>query len=63
MYPGDPYADADLTANCRCTLIYEYPEYPSSLTRRDNETGEDVSGMTYREWEKHKKAQAETNAS
>jgi len=55
MYPGDASADdpADVY-NCRCTLTYVYPEYPSSMQRRDAETGEVIEDMNYREWEQWK---------
>lgn len=54
-FPGDPTADASLVYNCRCTLVYVYPEYPSEMQRRDNETGDIVGDMTYREWEDSKR--------
>jgi hypothetical protein len=43
-----------IAKNCRCTLTYEYPDYPSTMPRRDAETGEIVADMTYREWERLK---------
>ena len=29
MEPGDPHADPSLVYNCRCSLGYEYPDYPN----------------------------------
>lgn len=53
MFPGDPTADPGNVYNCRCTLVYVYPEYPSEMQRRTGD-GEIVGDMTYREWEKMK---------
>jgi len=44
--------------NCRCTLVSVYPEYPDEMMkRRDNETGEIIDNMTYREWEAMKRGE------
>ena len=54
-YPGDMSGDAkgvDIW-NCRCTLVYEYEDYPADPTadmRRDNETGQLIANMTYDDW-------------
>ncbi len=50
-YPGDPAADPANTWNCRCTLNYEYEEYPTEGgTRYDQLRGETIGDMTYAEW-------------
>ena len=54
-YPGDPKADDANIWNCRCTLGYEYKEYPKAKsTRRDNISGEEIEDMTYDEWRERK---------
>lgn len=45
-YPGDPTADPDLVYNCRCTLIYVYPEYREQQHFEDHQT--------YQEWKDSK---------
>lgn len=51
MYPGDPSADEANTWCCRCTLTYDYKEYPKqNATRYDQEDGETIEDMTYNEW-------------
>lgn len=63
MFPGDPAAHPGDVYNCRCTLVYVYPDYPTAPGERlDNITGEHVRGdMTYAEWAGNQpKAQPET---
>lgn len=53
MYPGDPGASAANVYNCRCTLIHIYPKHEKLIhqgERRDQETGEAIEHMSYREW-------------
>ena len=57
-YPGDPAASADNTWNCRCTLGYEYEEYPKQNAERyDQEYGEVIEYMTYSEWKEWRNGQ------
>lgn len=53
MYPGDPAGKPENVYNCRCTLGYEHPEYPTSLPRVDD-SGENVGDMTYAQWREMK---------
>ena len=49
-YPGDPHGQPGDVFNCRCRVITVYPKYQRHDVRRDNETGEDVGEMTYKQW-------------
>lgn len=58
-YPGDFNADPANLYNCRCALIYEYPEYmPQNAERRayndDRTESEIIPDMTYKEWKRWK---------
>lgn len=50
-FPGDPQAKPGLVYNCRCTMIGDLVDYPSTYDRYDNIDGKPVKGMTYKEWE------------
>ena len=56
MFPGDTGSKGSVPANlynCRCTLVYEYEDFPNDPTdnmRRDNETGQLITDMDYGEW-------------
>lgn len=50
MYPGDPHGQPGDVFNCRCRVITVYQKYQRHDVRRDNETGEDVGDMTYKQW-------------
>lgn len=60
MFPGDFSAHPANTWNCRCTMIYEYPEYmPQNAQRRayneDRTESEIIKDQTYLEWYESKK--------
>ena len=59
MYPGDPNCEwPEMVWNCRCTMVEVDPEFPDEMIERyDNESGEIIENMTYREWEKWKAEQ------
>ena len=53
MFPGDPGAEPGDVYNCRCTLTYQYDDYPADPTnnqRYDQTTGQLVNDMSYDEW-------------
>lgn len=57
MYPGDPDGPAAEVWNCRCAMGYKYDEYASlqkNATRYDQENGELIENMTYKEWKASK---------
>ena len=63
-YPGDPEAPGHLRYNCRCTTISHIVKWPAeNARRRDNETGENIKDMTFKQWEQWKKSlQAEKDS-
>lgn len=53
MFPGDPSAQPGNVYNCRCTLIHVYPKYEKAEwqgERHEQQTGETIEHMSYREW-------------
>lgn len=59
MFPGDPEGHPGDVYNCRCTLTYQYEDYPvdpANNQRYDQESGQLVEDMTYNEWSAAKQA-------
>lgn len=56
MYPGEPGGAPAEVYNCRCSMVSELKKYPSVYNRYNNETGERIKNMSYRDWEKAKKS-------
>lgn len=53
-YPGDPTADPEQTYNCRCTMVYVYPDIEELLAAEegsiDIEPAPEAREMSYEEW-------------
>lgn len=48
-FPSDPHAHPALTYNCRCDMGVDIVGYPPEY-RRDNEDGDIIEFMSYKEW-------------
>lgn len=69
MYPGDPSGDPSEVYNCRCTMVYIYPEYEQHFERtayyeegdpqydHRHRNYETVQDMTYEQWVEYKQNQ------
>lgn len=47
-YPGDPYADASMVYNCRCTMITQLKGFERDVNALRNDPA--LGDMTYEEW-------------
>lgn len=52
LCPGDPNGAAEEVYNCRCAVNSQVKGVDRVVTKRDNITGQIVSGMNYNEWYK-----------
>lgn len=51
MFPGDPAAHPGDVYNCRCTMVYVYPDFADEgAMRRNQETGGEIEDISYDEW-------------
>lgn len=54
--PHDPNADPAEVYNCRCTMIYVYPDYQKYDTDQNWRQNESIDGVDYETWKEGKKA-------
>ena len=54
MFPGDPDAEPANVWNCRCWMDEFYPDTDNTMYRWDDEEGEYVGDVTYKEWRRMK---------